>query len=123
MPPPSAVEVGEEEAKAAQLGLASPTQATQQLRAHLLACLEERRRQPQPFDLLRFLLAQGENLLCDLADGVTHYALYMRYQQTGQVPEAMSYSTFAEKLAWFREYRGLPPRYKRHAERVKGRAI
>ena len=87
-------------------------------RPQLLQALAERSARPKPFTLLRFFEQQGETLLGELTDGVTHFELYLRYTASPNSPVKCSYARFSVKLAEFRRLKGLPSRYKTHAESV-----
>ncbi len=87
-------------------------------RAQLMQALEEWRARPKPFTLLRFFEQQGETLIGELADGVSHFELYLRYTAVPNSPIKCSYGRFSVRLAEFRRLKGLRSRYKSHAESV-----
>ena len=116
LPPELAAEAHELDATGFKKSLT--TLLGEHLRPQLLQALAEWRARPKPFDLLRFFEQQGETLLGELADGVTHFELYLRYTAAPNSPIKCSYGRFSVRLAEFRRLKGLPSRYKSHAESV-----
>ena len=85
-------------------------------RKRLEQVLAARRARPRPLTLQQLFERQGEVLITELADGVTHYELFLRWTSGLNPPVTCSYGHFCKALAEFRRCKGLPQRRRRRAE-------